>query len=139
MTTDEMSPRDADQDKRTRSFDPIRFHRMLDDIRIERDISWKEIARLTGVSASTLTRIGQGRHPDADNLSALIAWGGLDANTVLRIVPQEDADPIAVIRTALEGDPHLNTDGVDAIVTTVRTLRDAFTGRQSADREAKQP
>lgn len=139
MTSNDIHARDRSRAGRNGSFDPIRFHRLLDDVRIERGISWSEIARLTGVSASTLTRIGQGRMPDADNLSALVAWAGLDANAVLGVTPHQEDDPITAVRIALRNDPLLDTDQIDAIVTTVRALRDAFAGRRSADPQTKAP
>lgn len=139
MTSNDIHASDQGRAGRNGSFDPFRFHRLLDDVRIERGISWSGIARLTGVSASTLTRIGQGRMPDADNLSALVAWAGLDANAVLGVTPQERGDLIAAVRIALRHDPLLDPDQIDAIVTTVRTLRDAFTRRRSADHEPKTP
>lgn len=139
MTSNDIHTSDRGRTGRNGSFDPIRFHRLLDDVRIERGISWSEIARLTGVSASTLTRVGQGRMPDADNLSALVAWAGLDANAVLGVTPHQEDDPITAVRIALRHDPLLDAEQIDAIVTTVRTLRDAFTGRRSAELEPKTP
>lgn len=139
MTSNDIHTSDRGRTGRNGSFDPIRFHRLLDDVRIERGISWSEIARLTGVSASTLTRIGQGRMPDADNLSALVAWAGLNANAVLGVARRKEDDPITTVRIALEGDPLLAPDQIDAIVTTVSTLRDAFAGGRNTDLRTKAP
>ena len=43
-----------------------------------RSKNWKQVAAETGVSASTLTRMAQGRRPDAASLAALSAWAGLN-------------------------------------------------------------
>lgn len=53
-----------------------RLHSALDYIRAHRRISWKIVADEAGLSASTLTRLGQGHAPDADGLCALMAWLG---------------------------------------------------------------
>jgi transcriptional regulator with XRE-family HTH domain len=59
------------------SFDAALFAAVLDGVRASRAVSWREVARQTGVSSATLTRIGKGHAPDADNLLALAAWAGL--------------------------------------------------------------
>ena len=58
-------------------FDIIAFFRVLDSSRRRQGLSWKQVAEQTGVAASTLTRIGQGHHPDLDNALALAEWLGL--------------------------------------------------------------
>ena len=42
-------------------------------------LSSKEVAEQLGVSESTLTRIKQGKRPDADALVTLLVWLGRDA------------------------------------------------------------
>jgi transcriptional regulator with XRE-family HTH domain len=59
-------------------FDCDGFYASLDDIRRTKGISWKKLADQTKVSASTLTRMGQGKHPDADSLTMLSAWSSLN-------------------------------------------------------------
>ncbi len=39
------------------------------------------------MSASTLTRMAQGKRPDVDGLAALVAWSGLDADDYVRSAP----------------------------------------------------
>lgn len=62
---------------KTCRFDAALFAAVLDGVRASRGLSWREVARQTGVSSATLTRIGKGHAPDADNLLALAAWAGL--------------------------------------------------------------
>jgi transcriptional regulator with XRE-family HTH domain len=50
----------------------------LDAARTARGLQWKQIAEETGVSASTLTRMAQGKRPDVDGFAALTAWLGND-------------------------------------------------------------
>ena len=44
-----------------------------------RKISMREVARETGLSPSSLTRLTQGQKPDADGLLTLLAWLNADA------------------------------------------------------------
>ncbi len=47
-------------------------------------MSWRDVARETGVSAATLSRLAQGKRPDVDGFAALVAWLGLSADDFLR-------------------------------------------------------
>ena len=47
-----------------------------------RTFTWKRMADESGVSASTLTRMAQGRRPDVDSLAALVSWSGLTADAL---------------------------------------------------------
>lgn len=61
-------------------FDKAAFALVIDAVRAARKLQWKEVAVQAGVSASTLTRIQQGKAPDADTLTQLIHWAGVDFN-----------------------------------------------------------
>lgn len=67
-------------------FDVGSFWTALDSRRQRHGLTWKEVAAETGVAASTLTRIGQGKRPDIDNAVALATWLdlGLECWTVQR-------------------------------------------------------
>ena len=54
------------------------FYSAVDETRKMRNATWKKVAAETGVSASTFTRMKQGRRPDVDTMAKLIAWSGLD-------------------------------------------------------------
>ena len=64
-------------------FDIAGFHAALDAQRSSKGLNWKEVSAQSGVSASTLTRMSQGRRPDIDGLALLLAWSGLDASNFL--------------------------------------------------------
>jgi transcriptional regulator with XRE-family HTH domain len=59
-------------------FDAMAFYKALDAERENKRLTWKQLASATGVGASTLTRMAQGRRPDADSLAKLSAWAGLN-------------------------------------------------------------
>ena len=56
------------------------FSAALDGENQGRPSTWGRSADESGVSASTLTRITQGKRPAVDSLAALSAWSGLDAD-----------------------------------------------------------
>ena len=52
-----------------KGFDGDAFYRALETTVTARSTTWKQVAAETGVSASTLTRMAQGRRPDAASLA----------------------------------------------------------------------
>ena len=64
------------QEDRTDRFDVAALHAALDSERRSRRLTWKDVAAQSGVSASTLTRLSQGRQPDVNSLAALTAGSG---------------------------------------------------------------
>ena len=64
-------------DDRTGRFDVTALHAAMDGQRRSRRLTWKDVATESGVSASTLTRLSQGRQPDVNSLAALTAWLGM--------------------------------------------------------------
>lgn len=65
------------------------LHRRLDQRRRERGLDWKQVAAATGVSASTFSRLADGKRPDADALVTLLVWLDLDTDIALLIKPKE--------------------------------------------------
>lgn len=103
-------------------FDGKFFFAALDSTRRARKLNWKEVAAESGVAASTLTRMSQGKRPDVDGFAAFIQWSGLDANEFLYALdkPQRRADTLAVISTCLSGDGNLSSDGARAIEEVIK-------------------
>ena len=102
-------------------FDAEAFYSALDAERRSRNQTWKRVAEEAQVSASTLTRMAQGRRPDVDSLAALVTWSGLSADTFVR---DEQAKPepgsLAMISTYLKSDPHLTPEAADALDELVK-------------------
>ena len=102
-------------------FDSKGFYESLDATRRSRSLNWKEVAAQSGVSASTLTRMAQGRKPDVDGLAALASWSGLKTDDFVRSETQQcEPEPLALISTYLRGDPHLTAEAADAIDQLVK-------------------
>lgn len=65
----------------SKGFDGEAYYAALARTVEARDMNWKQVSKSTGVSASTLTRMAQGKRPDAASLAALSAWSGLNPAT----------------------------------------------------------
>ena len=102
-------------------FDSVGFYDALDATRRSRNLNWKQVAAQSGVSASTLTRMAQGRRPDVDGLAALASWSGLKADDFVRSESQQsEPEPLAMISTYLKSDPHLTPEAADALDQLVK-------------------
>lgn len=83
-------------------FDAAGFFSALERSVRARNVTWKEVSNDTGVSQTTLTRMGQGRRPDAASLAALSAWAGLNpANYVPRQFSNRRAEGQTLEQVAL--------------------------------------
>ena len=96
--------------KRAR-FDGDAFYAALDGERQARHCTWKQAGKECGISASTLSRMSQGKHPDVNGLAALVGWSGLDVDRFVRSAAAKEApEPLAVISSCLRSDPRLNEE-----------------------------
>lgn len=101
-------------------FDAAGFYRALDAVRTARRLNWKLVAEESGVSASTLTRLAQGRRPDIDSLAALVTWGSLSADDfVVSKTRTAEREPLGQIASFLRSDPRLNEEGRDAMMQII--------------------
>ena len=108
---------------RTDRFDVAALHAALDSERRSRRLAWKNVAAQSGVSASTLTRLSQGRQPDVNSLAALTSWLGMSADHFMRGETVDQfgtASPLARISSILHRDPHLNPEGAVALEEMIR-------------------
>jgi transcriptional regulator with XRE-family HTH domain len=104
-------------------FDVGALHSALDSQRIARDLTWKDVSSESGVSASTLTRLSQGKRPDVDSLTALTHWLGLSADRFMgvRQMALGGVSPLAQISTILRDDPNLNKDAATALDEMIKS------------------
>lgn len=101
-------------------FDASGFFRAIDTTRTAKQLNWKQVAEDSGVSASTLTRLGQGKRPDVDSMAALVNWSGLSADTfVSRAGRVPKVEALSQIATALGSDARLSDDARDTILEIV--------------------
>jgi len=108
---------------RMRRFDIAAFFAAMDSERRSRRITWKAVSAESGVSASTLTRLSQGRRPDVNSLAALTAWLGMSADHFMRSEQVDQfgaASPLAQISSIIHRDPRLNSEGVAALEELIK-------------------
>jgi transcriptional regulator with XRE-family HTH domain len=102
-------------------FDAGAFYEALDSVRQARKLNWKQVAEESGMSASTLTRMAQGKRPDVDGLAALVSWSGLDADDYVRSeYARPEPEPLAVISTYLRSDKNLSPEAATALDELVK-------------------
>ena len=69
------------------------LHGALDAARIREDLSWRELARKIGVSASTMSRLAQGQNPDVNAFAKMVRWLRIPADNFI-----VDGEGVAVDR-----------------------------------------
>jgi transcriptional regulator with XRE-family HTH domain len=103
-------------------FDVGALYSSLDSERLARNFTWKDVSGESGVSASTLTRLSQGRRPDVDSLAALSKWLGISADRFMgsRTHAFGAASPLTQISAIIRDDPNLNSDAATALDELVK-------------------
>lgn len=118
-------------DSKSGWFDSGAFYEALDGTRRSRSLTWKQVAAESGVSASTLTRMAQGRRPDVDGLAALASWSGLRADDFVRSEGDRPApEPLAMISTYLRSDKNLTAEAATALDEVVKATYDRLRTRE---------
>ena len=108
-------------------FDITGFHAALDAQRAAKGLNWKEVADQSGVSASTLTRMSQGRRPDVDGLALLLAWSGLNASDFLPRANKPES--LAQITANLRADKNLKPESAKALEEIIKVAYERFKER----------
>ena len=102
-------------------FDSDGFYDALDATRRSRNLNWKQVAAESGVSASTLTRMAQGKRPDVDGLAALASWANLRTDDYVRSNAEHgEPEPLAMISTYLRSDKSLSPEAATALDEVVK-------------------
>lgn len=91
---------------------------ILDRKRQMENLSWRQVAQTLGVSPSTITRMRQGKSPDANSFATFVVWTGLPIHS---FVTSEDGsaivcgnpDPMVAISALLRSsDPPMMPDAI---------------------------
>jgi transcriptional regulator with XRE-family HTH domain len=104
------------------TFDNEKFYAALDACRLSRGLTWKQVAMESGISASTLTRMAQGKRPDVDGLAALLGWSGLSADSFMETADAAEADPLVQMTLLVRGDERLSSDNKALIEGVIRAV-----------------
>ncbi|MFD9287713.1 helix-turn-helix domain-containing protein [Streptomyces sp. NPDC060030] len=86
------------------------LHAALDAARAEKGLSWRQLAKELGVSASTISRMANGLKPDVSAFAAMTTWLRMPAETFYASSEDESA----------KGDPEL----VASLVPLLRARSD---------------
>jgi transcriptional regulator with XRE-family HTH domain len=108
------------------SFDATAFYAALDATRDAKSKNWKQVAGESGVSASTLTRMAQGKRPDVDSLAKLLRWSGLNPSDYLLSEKRAAGEPMAQISTLLKSDRNLSPESASALDKIIRAAYKQF-------------
>lgn len=109
-------------------FDGNGFYAALDAVREERKLTWRKVAEQSGVSASSLTRISQGKRPDVDSLASLCAWAKLSADDFMQEPGDvSEGEPSSLTKALMlfRADPNLGKEQADALE---RIIQSAYEG-----------
>jgi transcriptional regulator with XRE-family HTH domain len=113
----------------TVTFDKEGFFSALNAERLSRQMTWKEVANASGVNASTLTRMSDGKSPDVNGLAALLAWSGFNAENFILDGDKGEAANFSRAVALLRAMPDLEKPHLDVLVnvleSTYKTLRSA--------------
>lgn len=108
------------------SFDIAGFQADLERTRSARGVQWKQVSKATGVSASTLSRMKNGRNPDAASMAALCAWAGLDHRKYIAPEPEKPKLDTGLLMSSLRemvtADVHLQMIGANVLKTSPEHL-----------------
>lgn len=108
-------------------FDADGFYAALDRTLRARNATWREVSNHTGVSATTLTRMGQGRRPDAASMAALSAWAGINpANYVAIHTPQGEAPTLERVSLLFRQDATLSDEARKKLELIVESAYNAL-------------
>ena len=124
--------------ERKKGFDAEAFYNALAQVVQARKVSWRRVARETGVSSAALTHMAQGRGPDAAGLAALSAWAGLNpadfVETLIERVEKRTMKPrsesLTAISSLLRADPDLHPEEVEALEQIIRLAYNRFKQRR---------
>ncbi len=122
-----------------KNFDAEGFYAAIAATVVARGVTWKQVGRETGISTTTLTRMAQGRRPDAASLAALSAWAGVNPADFVRLdVADRQPEPLAQISALLRSDQRLRPEAARTLDVMIRTaygqLREAQVNSSPAPR-----
>jgi len=103
-------------------FDSATYFQALEATVQARGLRWKDVSTQTGISASTLSRMSQGKGPDSASLATLAAWSALNpADFVSLETRTAEPEPLARVSALLRHDPRLSPAAADMLDQMIRS------------------
>jgi transcriptional regulator with XRE-family HTH domain len=116
----------------------IELGRAIRRRREELNVSLRDVANDTGVSASTLSRIENGTgKPDADNIARLSQWLNMPMERVMNTKHEGDVTPVvyfphestpSIVEAHLRADKNLSPETAKALSELFRVAYSQFSG-----------
>lgn len=100
----------------------------LDQVRMQRELSWRQLAGEIGVSPSLLSRLRNGYKPDAEGFMTLVRWLGVPAERFLidDEAPTEPPELMAELAPLLRARKDLDEADIEMLQEVIQaTLRRA--------------
>ena len=116
-----------------KNFNADGFYSALAATVVSRGLTWKQVSQETGVSATTLTRMSQGRRPDAASLAALSAWAAINPAEFVRLAHTGESrrpEPLAQITTLLRSDRRLRPEAAKTLDVMIRTAYEQLRSKE---------
>ena len=109
-------------------FDAEAFFKAVESTVLARGLKWKDVSEQTGVSTSTLSRMAQGRGPDAASQAKLAAWSNINPADYTNVrSPHSAPEPLARLTSQLRRDPKLTREAADALEEVIKATYERLT------------
>ena len=94
----------------------------LDQKRKHKSLTWRGLAKVTGTSPSTFTRMAAGNRPDVDTFMTLCSWLGVPAEEFKRggYAAEDQDNTLTLISTHLRASRELSPRGTKAMEEIIR-------------------
>ena len=116
-------------------FDADAFYEALDREVRSRSTTWRQVSSETGVNTTTLTRMGQGRKPDAASLAALSAWAGINPVDFIQLPATKAASAQTLNKVSLlfRQDPSLTAEARKQLENIVEAAYSSLRKKKAED------
>jgi transcriptional regulator with XRE-family HTH domain len=103
----------------------------LDQKRREEDLTWRGVAKVTGTSASTFTRMAQGRRPDVDTFVTLCSWLSVPAERFTRkeVANGSSQNTLGEITATLRASRELSPESIKAMEEIIEAVYERLKDR----------
>lgn len=118
------------------SVDVKALHAALDAARAEKNLSWRQLAKEIGVSASTISRMANGLKPDVTAFAAMTTWLRMPAETFY-VTPAPEAQEEPELLASLVPLLRARRDLAEGDVAYLEEVIGAAARRFRAERETR--
>ena len=115
------------------------LHGALEAARGLEGLSWRELARIVGVSASTMSRLAQGQNPDVNAFAKMVRWLKIPADTFIvdedAVTDSSKSEPALVAQLAplLRARSDLKKEDVELIESLIESAVRKFAAERERD------